>query len=330
MKSKFRLLFPLVIASMSLTSCSQWLADMGIITVVDGDDTIVDDVVIDNYYKGYNLKYTGGRLINELQKNCWDKHVNWVKYGQIFGYYKLLTGTRGHDSVEAIKEGSAVNEWFYTGKQAEGTDGGQREHVWPCANSSGLWTHDEPASGEFNPHYVDDSNYVGGGADLYHVRLCYGSVNGARGNSRFCDFEDPEINITEYKEVTENGGKYSIKVNTSGSYGNKSEPADQMKGDCARIVLYVWLHYTERGITPTGQVSSGTHVYKYDDFTASLPLTAIMGYDTEEKCKEVLKDWNKIDPPSEVEKLRNVTVQKIQGNRNPFVDYPELVDKMFA
>ncbi len=53
-----------------------------------------------------------------------------------------------------------------------------------------------------------------------------------------------------------------------------------------------------------------------------------MGYDSEERCLEVLKAWNKLDAPSNVEKLRNETVQKIQGNRNPFVDHPELVDQL--
>ena len=47
------------------------------------------------------------------------------------------------------------------------------------------------------------------------------------------------------------------------------------------------------------------------------------------KTYEILKAWNKIDPPSEVEKLRNDTVEKIQGNRNPFVDYPKLVNNLF-
>ena len=69
--------------------------------------------------------------------------------------------------------------------------------------------------------------------------------------------------------------------------------------------------------------------YIYFDMTGSLPLTNYMGYQSEDKCKEVLKLWNKLDPVSDVEKLRNNTVQKIQGNRNPFVDYPELVDQIF-
>ena len=54
-----------------------------------------------------------------------------------------------------------------------------------------------------------------------------------------------------------------------------------------------------------------------------------MGYSTNKKCQEVLKEWNELDPPSAVEKLRNNTVQKVQGNRNPFVDYPEIANYIF-
>ncbi len=42
----------------------------------------------------------------------------------------------------------------------------------------------------------------------------------------------------------------------------------------------------------------------------------------------VLRKWSKEDIVDENEIQRNDDVQKIQGNRNPFVDYPELVDKI--
>ena len=102
-----------------------------------------------------------------------------------------------------------------------------------------------------------------------------------------------------------------------------------MKGDVARILLYVYVHYSERGITPEGGVTSGGNTFTYKDMVGSLSLTQVMGYSTEQRCQEKLAAWNELDPPSEVEKLRNDTVQKIQGNRNPFVDYPELVNQMF-
>ena len=331
---KKRFLFPLFAALFSLTAC-----DFTIFSIEDketekDDQTIVDPVVVDEYYKDYDLKKTGGRLIVELQKMCFAKHTKWITYGNLNSYFGK---TSSHNSAEAIEDGSSKNQWFYTGKEAAGV--GTREHVWPCANSDTLWTHDNPGSGTFSPHYVDSSYYVGGGSDLYHVRTCNSDVNTARGNSKFVDFDHPEHvgNKTNLREITENNGKWSLLCYggsnnpSSGKYeyATRSEPDDNMKGDIARIVLYVYVHYAERGITPDGGVKSGNNTYKYSDMTGSLALTQIMGYDDEERCKEVLIEWNNLDKPSEVEKLRNTTVQKIQGNRNPFIDHPELVDQMF-
>lgn len=38
---------------------------------------------------------------------------------------------------------------------------------------------------------------------------------------------------------------------------------------------------------------------------------------------EMLKEWSESDPPSLHEQRRNHEIQKIQGNRNPFIDHPE-------
>ena len=42
----------------------------------------------------------------------------------------------------------------------------------------------------------------------------------------------------------------------------------------------------------------------------------------------VLKAWNKEDPPSEQEKVRNDKIEKIQGRRNPYIDDPSLADQI--
>ena len=333
---KKRFLFPIFAALISLTACDFTIFSVEDNTEGEGEKEVpveVDPTVIDNYYKDYDLTKTGGRLAVELQKLTFEKHKVYVKYGQINSYYSTTTN---RNSTEAISDGSKTNEWYYTGKRKAGTSGSNREHVWPCANSGGLWTHDESA-GTTGPHYVDNSNYVGGGSDLYHVRLCEAKVNTARGNSRFVSFDDPEWSMykNSVKDFGENEGLYNIKLynyETTASGGiqfaKQTEVDDHMKGDVARLVLYVWMHYTERGVTPTGGYKSGTTTYNFSDMTGALSLSMVMGYDSEERCLEVLKSWNKLDAPSNVEKLRNETVQKIQGNRNPFVDYPELVDQL--
>ena len=331
---KKRFIFPFIISALCLSGCFIEIEDNNTDQKEEETPTVVvDPVVVDNYYKDYDLTKTGGRLVLELQRNCFDKHKVFIRYGQINSYYSTTTS---HNSTEAIADGSKVNEWYYTGKRKAGTAGSNREHVWPCANSSGLWDHTAPVSG-FSPHYVDNSYYVGGGSDLYHVRLCEAKVNTARGNSRFVCFDDPEWKA--YKdsvlEFGENEGLYTVKLynyetTSSGGiqYAKQVEPDDHVKGDIARLLLYVWVHYCERDITPEGSIKSGSNEFKYSDMTGALSLTQVLGYDSEERCLEVLKAWNKLDAPSDVEKLRNDTVQKIQGNRNPFVDYPNLVDQL--
>jgi endonuclease I len=43
----------------------------------------------------------------------------------------------------------------------------------------------------------------------------------------------------------------------------------------------------------------------------------------------MLLDWNELDPVSEAEIVRNDKIEVIQGNRNPFIDYPELADQIW-
>lgn len=40
--------------------------------------------------------------------------------------------------------------------------------------------------------------------------------------------------------------------------------------------------------------------------------------------------WSKQDPPSDLERKRNDSVYAIQGNRNPYIDFPSLVEKVFG
>ena len=46
--------------------------------------------------------------------------------------------------------------------------------------------------------------------------------------------------------------------------------------------------------------------------------------------RDLLVEWHRMDPVSEKEKARAIEVNKIQGNRNPFIDYPELVEYIWG
>ena len=317
MKRKFRFVLPAVMACFALAGCE--------------NNIFKEKKDYGEYFEGYDMTLKGDKLARELQKLSFTKHTKWITYGQLISYY---TTTSDHNSTDAIADGSNKIELFYTGAQKT-TYSDTKEHVWPCANSSALWEHGNNARAN-DVHDVDNNYYIGGGSDLFHVRPCNSNVNTARGNSKYVDFSDPEFEgqRSGCVQYGSGGGSYKIIIygaDTSGSvpeYADKCEVADEFKGDVARIVAYVWMHYTERGVTPDQSLKSGGTVFRYKDMTGQLSLMNILGYSDINKCKSVLKEWNDMDEPSEVEKLRNDTVEKIQGNRNPFVDYPELLDRM--
>ncbi len=44
--------------------------------------------------------------------------------------------------------------------------------------------------------------------------------------------------------------------------------------------------------------------------------------------EDVMRMWHVIDPPSIPEMDRNTYIEEIQKNRNPFIDYPELAERV--
>ncbi|WP_428266826.1 endonuclease [Haliangium sp.] len=58
-----------------------------------------------------------------------------------------------------------------------------------------------------------------------------------------------------------------------------------------------------------------------------LPIPGV-GTGQEAVEEQVLRAWHAQDPPSPRERRRNDVIEAVQGNRNPFVDYPGLVDRI--
>jgi len=44
--------------------------------------------------------------------------------------------------------------------------------------------------------------------------------------------------------------------------------------------------------------------------------------------EENLREWHFKDPPDKMEKKRNSLIEQVQGNRNPFIDHPEIVERV--
>ena len=132
--------------------------------------------------------------------------------------------------------------------------------------------------------------------DLHHVYPTDGYVNNRRGNYAFGE-------VGNASWTSQNGGKLGPNT-VSGFSGTVFEPIDDYKGDIARALMYVSVRY-----------------YQEDNSWSTSDMTN----------KSVIKNWamtmllrwHEEDPVDEKEINRNNKVYNIQGNRNPFVDYPE-------
>ncbi|MBE5935860.1 MAG: hypothetical protein E7262_08750 [Lachnospiraceae bacterium] len=174
-----------------------------------------------------------------------------------------------------------------------------REHVWPQSLSGGLF------------------GTSGAGADGHHIRPCNQSLNGFRSNKRYGDLEERDIEYTAFissKDAknynvlhdyyTEEYIRNSYKGEITGySSDDVFEPTDEYKGDIARIIAYMALHYES-----------------LEDIVDNVMVD---GYET-------IIEWNELDPVDSYETNRNNVIADFQGNRNPFIDAPELVNVVFG
>jgi endonuclease I len=99
-----------------------------------------------------------------------------------------------------------------------------------------------------------------------------------------------------------------------GFTGTVFEPDDEYKGDFARTYLYM--------------------VTRYQDFYNKWRYLYMLDANTYPVLKpwsiNLLLEWHRNDPVSQKELERNEAVFRIQNNRNPFIDYPELVEYIWG
>ena len=141
--------------------------------------------------------------------------------------------------------------------------------------------------------------------DLFNLMPCEQSINSTKSNYAM-------------GVVTGNDkGNGCTKVGT-GSAGGKStslwEPADEWKGDFARDYFYMVTAYSHLTWT-----SNGLDMLEQDDWPT-----------LQEWAYTLFLEWAKNDPVDDIERARNDSVYKIQLNRNPFVDYPNLAEYIWG
>ena len=83
-----------------------------------------------------------------------------------------------------------------------------------------------------------------------------------------------------------------------------------------------------------GRNVEGDFVFEVPDSQKGNTARAIFYFATRYQMKvsppeeETLRQWNKIDPVDDEEMIRNNAIEKAQGNRNPFIDIPDLISRI--
>jgi len=97
-----------------------------------------------------------------------------------------------------------------------------------------------------------------------------------------------------YNEAVQFGGMGEYKMCMNGGVMPK-EPSAGARGNLARAYLYMSFQYR-------------------------IPI--------QDKLEDRLRIWHFADPPDKGENNRNSLIERVQGNRNPFIDHPKIVERV--
>ncbi len=176
----------------------------------------------------------------------------------------------------------------------------------------GLWH--QPDHAEINIEHTWPQSLGATGvakSDLHHLFATRADFNSARSNLPLGEVArhdwpatlvgDPTCARPEHYE-----GCFSMKGKDAEDV-EVFEPRDAHKGNAARAILYFSIRYGS-SCTPRPM----------RDFDGRHP----------EVTERVLKRWNALDPPDQHERDRNDRVQQVEQVRNPFIDHPELINRI--
>lgn len=147
--------------------------------------------------------------------------------------------------------------------------------------------------------------------DLYHLNPSDQRANSAKSNY-------PPGHVKSGDKF--DNGSFRMDSKTKSQYGFICyEPELQYRGDFARAYFYIATAYEDF------TWKSGT-----SPFDAALAMDNTSYLEFKPWLIEVLLDWHRADPVSDKEICRADQISNIQHNRNPFIDYPELVEYIWG
>jgi len=171
--------------------------------------------------------------------------------------------------------------------------------------------------GCYNREHSFPKSWFGGkiepmNSDIHHIFATDGFVNSKR--SGF-----PYGEVASATFTSSNNSKLGTATTALGYSGTVFEPIDEFKGDLARAQLYMATRYQD-------VIANWQTMSTYGD--AILDGSSNKVFETWQL--NMLLRWHANDPVSQKEIDRNEAAYSHQGNRNPFVDHPEYVGKIWT
>ena len=159
-------------------------------------------------------------------------------------------------------------------------------------------------------------------SDIMHVVPSDARLNGQRNDNPFGEVTDQTAQVSTSLNGYSKWGAPNKNLNVPEGLTKVFEPNDELKGDIARIYFYMITCYEDTLHTwPWPESRTATYVFD-EQGTPYEPLQPWV--------MDMFMRWSENDPVDSIELARNEAVWHVQGNRNPYVDYPGLEDYVWG
>ncbi len=232
-------------------------------------------------------------------------------------YYNSINGLADRDLKDAlhsliynhteVKSYTSLPEYFRTTDRFPGTD-----YWWDMYSDMEVSMYITFGT-YMNREHCFPKSWWGGGTstpayvDLFHLYPSEAKANQAKNN----------YPLGEVVTSTFDNGVVKVGYATTGQGGGAQkvfEPNEEYIGDFARTYFYVVTCY--QNLTWD---SKYMFMLEQNDYPTLKPWAI-----------DLLLKWHRADPVSQKEVNRNEAVYGFQGNRNPFIDHPELVEYIWG
>lgn len=237
------------------------------------------------------------------------------------GYYDGVSGKKGADNIlNALNTciSKDYNEISYKGLEPHylNTDF-YSDTLWDMYSTCRFTYEDanvpqKKVCDGWNKEHVCCQSWLGSGpmvSDLFNVYPTDARINNLRSNY-------PYGVVSTFSGFSGDPDKHGLgKLGSSvAGVGTVYEPDDRYKGDFARTFFYMVARYR------SNILNSGNGSQMFSSNPTNLTTYAL----------NFLLQWHRNDPVSEKEIDRNQAVYGEQNNRNPFIDYPDLVEYIWG